>query len=78
VQLCFVHFSVVFYVIRVVYKLDFMLDINKHLTNDEQWKRTSSSDRKICFRESIYFPSTIVASVKGLYLRCAGQLHFLE
>jgi hypothetical protein len=28
--------------------------------------------------ESVYFPAAEVASLKGLYPRCAGQLHSLE
>jgi len=38
-----------------VHKLNFVLDINKHVTNDDQWKRTSSSDRKPVWENQYVF-----------------------
>lgn len=63
--------------IRDVHTLDFRLVINETLvTNGDQWRGHTLIETNIFDR--ICFPPTIVASVKDLYARRAGQLHSLE
>jgi hypothetical protein len=53
----------------------------KHVTNGDKYLlnklRHAVTDTQI-FDWIYMFPPTVVASVKGLYLRCAGQLLCLE
>ena len=70
-------FSVVFYVVRAVLKFDFRLVIKKNLSNSDQKKEDRAVIQTNVFDRIFKFLPTVVANVKGLYPRCAGQLHSL-
>jgi hypothetical protein len=50
--------------------------INLKLSLLYKQKTTSYSERDSCFWQDVH--PTVIASVKGLYPRCAGKLRFLE
>jgi len=72
----------VFYVLRAVHKFDFILVTNKETKFGDRWKaghavvHTEVFDVKVCMPKRL--AATVVASVKSLYQRCEGQLHYLE
>jgi hypothetical protein len=63
-------FSVQFYVDRAVHKCNFRIVINK--------KKLRDTVIIMFVTGSVCTPPNAVASVKGLYPSCAGQLHCLE
>jgi hypothetical protein len=50
----------------------------EHLADGDQWKEGHAVIETRVFDRIYMFPSTVVASVKGLHRRCAGKLHSLE
>ena len=49
----------------------------KHLANGDQWKADHAViETRVV--DGVCFAPTFVASVKGPYTRCEGQLHSLE
>jgi hypothetical protein len=74
-------FSVVFWVVRAVHTFDFRFLIIETRNKRRPifvYKTTSCSDRDSWLRLDLCFPPINLASVKGLYSGCAGQMHSLE
>jgi hypothetical protein len=65
-------FSVAFYLVRAVLKFNFRL-----VTNERKKLRHAVVQTHFFWEDPYGFPPTVVASVKGLYPRCGGQLHSL-
>jgi hypothetical protein len=71
----------VFYAVRPVYESDFRLVTNDI---DNKWrpifilKKLGRAVRETHASDRILFSPTVVAGVKGLYLRCTGPMHYLE
>jgi hypothetical protein len=69
-------FSMLFCVVRAQHKFDFRFVINEKNSQMATCGLAVVEDH--VFDRSTCFLPTSVASVKGLYPRCAGQLHFLD
>ena len=58
--------------------LSSVLSLKKHLINCNKWEGSNAGIQTCVFDiNSIFYP-TVAASVAGLHLRCAGQVHSLE
>jgi hypothetical protein len=69
-------------VLRGAHKFDFTLVTNKETKFGDRWKASHAVvhnevfDVKVCMPKCL--AATVVESVKSLYQRCEGQLHYLE
>jgi len=68
----------VFCVAPDVRKYDVGILENNHVASGDQWTEGNAEIEAPVFDRISVFPTTVFASVMGLYPRCGGQLYSLE